>query len=357
MRKEDEMQDGRLSGAMRIFEALSSVDEELLVRSDGQKKVVPFWKYAKVMAACICFVVVGVAAYTSIDMKSAKENASADCAAPAAMEEAPMEYAAAEDEKAAASDGSGYNEEAAMEVVGEPAEAVTEEETVVSGGAVKEETAIDGALQEAAEEESPAELEVSQQSAENGSVEDGAEMDSLQESIHDYGKEVPPVQDEETLRATEVLGAYIPTKLPVGYVFESGYGIDENHPENGISLLWVNGMDTIRISVKEYVANAEAESRIVDVSDTASYDVHLYEIPYCDSVPEKYYKTFNYPIFEEGDFTFEIVEARMKSVSEQGDTDTPRGNFAVLYDSGILLEFSGRSDAVSIWEMLESIER
>lgn len=325
MREDDEKQDRRLSGAMRIFEALSSVDEELLVRSDGQKKVVPFWKYAKVMAACICFVVVGVAAYTSIDMKSAKENASADCAAPAALEEAPMEYAASEDEKAAAIDGSDYNEEAAME--------------------------------EVAAEESPAELEVSQQSAENGSVGDGAEMDSLQESILDCGEKLPSAQDEDTLRATEVLGDYIPTKLPVGYVFESGYGIDENNPENGISLLWVNGMDTIRISVREYVANAETESRIVDVSDTASYDVHLYEIPYCDSVPEKYYKTFHNPIFEEGDFAFEIVEARMKSVSEQGDTDTPRGNFAVLYDSGILLEFNGRGDAESIWEMLESIKK
>lgn len=357
MRKEDEMQEGRLSGAMRIFEALSSVDEELLVRSDGQKNVVPFWKYAKVMAACICFVVVGVAAYTGIDMKSAKENASADCAAPAAMEAA-AEEAAPEDEKAAVADDSGYNEEVAEE----PAEAAEEEvavgeETVVSGGAVKEETVTDGALQEAVAEESPAEAEVSQHSAESGSVGDGAEMDSRQESILDYGKEVPPVQDEETLRETEVLGAYIPTKLPVGYVFESGYGIDEKNPENGISLLWVNGMDTISISVREYVADAETERRIVDVSDTASYDVHLYEIPYCDSVPEKYYKTFHNPIFEEGDFTFEIVEARMKSVSEQGDTDTPRGNFAVLYESGILLEFNGRGDAESIWEMLESIER
>ena len=49
----------KLEGAMKIFEALSGVDEELLLKSESvshvkQTVVIPFWKYAKALAACVC---------------------------------------------------------------------------------------------------------------------------------------------------------------------------------------------------------------------------------------------------------------------------------------------------------------
>lgn len=244
MKKEDEMQNESLSGAMRIFEALSSVDEELLMRSEGHKRVIPFGRYAKVMAACICFAVVGVAAYTGVQMHTADRNMSADCAAPPDMKEA-------------------------------------------TGGAAPEAA--------------------------------GANLVMSEETMSDE------TWDEEALRATEILGAYIPTWLPEGYVYESGCGIDENHPEQGISLQWTNGEDTISISVRE-------------------------------CMPEQELMTEEYPVFAEGEFTLENVKVCMESVSQDGEHDAPRGGFAVLYDSGILVEFHGSGTAESIWEMFESID-
>lgn len=121
--------------------------------------------------------------------------------------------------------------------------------------------------------------------------------------------------DEETLRTTEILGTYIPTKLPAGYVYERGCGIDENHPEQGISLQWTDGADTIRISVREYM-------------------------------PEQSLN-FQYPIFAENEFTLEVVEEISLHV--------PESHFAVLYDSGILVEYIGGATAEDIREMFASI--
>ena len=45
----------------------------------------------------------------------------------------------------------------------------------------------------------------------------------------------------------------------------------------------------------------------------------------------------------------------MKSYDDQGDTDTPRGNFSVLYEGGVLIRFSGRGTAEEIWEMFCSM--
>ena len=55
------------------------------------------------------------------------------------------------------------------------------------------------------------------------------------------------------------------------------------------------------------------------------------------------------------DFNLEIVKSRIKSYDDQGDTDTPRGNFSVLYEGGVLIRFNGRGTAEEIWEMFCSM--
>lgn len=358
MRQEDEKKDGRLSGAMRIFEALSSVDEELLERSEAAPKVVPFWKYAKVMAACACLVLLGTAAYAGSNLFSAKNSTSSDCTAPAAAEQRSVDMA---------SDAAGVDDTAG----GAAAEEAAAEE------AVAEEAAAEGAAPEA-EQEKAVLTENLQNSAagesDTGKMTDSqmtqntsewqTEKDKVAESVQEGGpvydgdsfSVMPEALDEETIRATQELGAYIPTALPTGYVYESGYRTGGADAAESVSVLWKNGMDTIHISVSRYEESEEMQERLADVSKPETYNVHLYEIPYCDSVPVEYYRTFDYPVFRESDFSSEIVEMRMKSVSDSGDTDTPRGNFAVLYDSGILVEFSGDGDAGSIWKLFLSIE-
>lgn len=370
MRQEDEKKDGRLSGAMRIFEALSSVDEELLERSEAAPKVVPFWKYAKVMAACACLVLLGTAAYAGSNLFSAKNSTSSDCTAPAAAEQRSVDMAsdaAGVDDTAggAAADEAAADEAAAEEAAAEEAAdgMATELADEAAPEAEQEKAVLTESLQNSAAGESDTGKMTDSQMTQNTS-ELQTEKDKVAESVQEGGpvydgdsfSVMPEALDEETIRATQELGAYIPTALPTGYVYESGYRTGGADAAESVSVLWKNGMDTIHISVSRYEESEEMQERLADVSKPETYNVHLYEIPYCDSVPVEYYMAFNYPVFRESDFSSEIVEMRMKSVSDSGDTDTPRGNFAVLYDSGILVEFSGDGDAGSIWKLFLSIE-
>ncbi len=318
-----EKKEEKLEGAMRIFQALSSVDEELLVRSEEEKKVVPFRKYTKVMAVALCFVVLGAAAFVGNGLLSTKDSASSDAA--------PMEMMYARDEVA---------------------EEVTEEKTVAQEPAAD----VSEMEQNAWSEEGPT-AEDLQGAMDNASA---GEKDVLQDyALGTVTIESTEVQegvvrlDEGSLRATETLGQYVPAQIPAGYVFVDGSRYDGAEGPEIISLTWAKGMDDISVTVAEYVEGDELSKRLVDVSKPETYDVHLYEIPYADSVPDEVRESFLYPIFKESDFTLEVVEARMKSVADAGDTDTPRGSFAVLYDSGVLVSFRVQGETEAIWEMLQ----
>lgn len=344
----DEM---KRDGAMRIFEALSSVDEELLERSEEKKKVIPFWRYSKVMAACICLVVLGAAAFATT--RIASDNATgSDCAVP--MAEMVAEDARVAEADVAVSDmetGGEYvaSQEITTDVEAEEAPAEQEElsaslnesNTVQSGGS-------DGFAEEAVKDAVGAEIDEQET---DKLIEDNCEV------IMDWGpiENAPIRSDEETLRGCEVFGAYVPTVIPAGYVFSDGCQYQEEGETIGISLNWCQGLDHVMINVCEY-DEEEDGARIVDISKPETYDVHLYEIPYSSSVPDEVRTTFNTPIFKESDFGIDVIEARMKSREDAGDTNTPRGNFAVLYDSGILVSFTGRGEAQEIWKMFESIK-
>lgn len=319
-------------GAIRIFEALSSVDEELLLRSEGEQKVVPFWRYAKVMAACICFVVVGVVAISGSRLIFTGSQ-SADNAAPAAMEEKAMDSAA---------DNNGSGMEAAQAEM--PAEAPAE-------AMVAEETKMD-VVEEAAAEEGVQTEDVAGATSEETQNQMSADLES--EMISDCGPlpEQSVILSLEELKLVETFGDYVPAQVPAGYVFAEG---SVTASGDSISARWENGMDTISISVSYYEDTAENDARIIDISKPETYDVHLYEIPYAQTVPDEFRSAFNNPIFRGEDLSLEVIAARMKSVSDMGDTDTPRGRFAVLYDDGVYVSFNGRGDAESIWKMFESL--
>lgn len=60
------MSEEKRDGAMRIFEALSAVDEELLERSETQRTpILSFWyRHSKGLAAAVCIAVLGVSAWS-----------------------------------------------------------------------------------------------------------------------------------------------------------------------------------------------------------------------------------------------------------------------------------------------------
>ncbi len=290
--------------AVRIFEALSSVDEELLVRSSKQRKVIPYRRATKVMAACACFALVCVVTWYGSRILMPKENY--DCGG-------------AENQMSPLAEET-YKEEAVVEdaVVEEPEMERVEYDTDMAPAVITENS-------------------------------------SNKEELHVSGS-TPIAPEEEVfgeveLRAVETLGAYIPDIIPGGYVFEFGSKAEDG----SFYARWSKGMDDIVISVMWYDGDAESERRIVDTSRPETYDVHLYEIPYAQTVPEEYREIFNAPIFLEKDLTSEIISARIERVADAGDTDTPRGRFSVLYESGVIVSFNGDCHAESVWEMFTSI--
>ncbi len=365
--KQAKPQEKKRSGAMRIFEALSLVDEELLERSDNQPKEIPFWKYSKTMAACICFVVLGAALFVGNQLFFTKNETSSDCAmsADTVQNEKGMET----ETEADMDTGNGFvgNEKAAPVVdaaaadtskEGAAQEEVQNEILAETEGMKEDEQSKSQLDTEGIKENAASNHQSTTANVESSQMVQGSTMDSESEIECDMGipRDTREALAEEELRAIENIGEYIPTSIPSGYRFESGYQNKKEDTGEGIGVLWTKGMDTIHLSIREYEASAEIESRIVDISKPETYDVHLYEIPYCDSVPDEFYLVFHYPIFVEKDFSLEVIRMRMKSVADKGDTNTPRGNFGVLYDSGILIEFIGDGEAESIWKMFESIK-
>lgn len=305
------MQENR-EKAMRLFEALSAVDEELLARTEEGKKVIPFRRATKVMASCACILMVGVVTWMGSRTLFPKENAASDCAAPESLNQMMTDTTAD-----MTADAEEVLEEAAVEMASEGAE----DEKVMEDKEV-----YDFVNQESLHEE------------------DAASGTAVKSEMVKY-------DSEKELRERTNLGEYIPTMIPEGYLFESGY----ESTDGGIHLCWSKGMDTIMIDVAVYESDEESEGRIVDITKPETYDEQMYVIPYASTVPEEYHQSFQNPIFREADFTEEVVLARMKQVVDMGDTNTPRGRFSVLYENGVMVSFNGDCDAVSVWEMFESI--
>ncbi|MBE5873024.1 MAG: hypothetical protein E7287_01315 [Lachnospiraceae bacterium] len=317
-------ENNKQDGALRIFEALSGVDVELLdkcesaTRVSEASKVIPFWKYGKAMVACVCILLAGglLFAMPRMSQKSASE---ADCARP--------EYAY--DGVLDESTGSASMQESVKDAC---TEAVTEEDFV------EETVDFDGAANKEMMQESD--------------CSDGLMVDNATGCVKDLRVELK----EEQLRGMDVLGEYLPVRLPAGYRFESasaGEG-DDTETYADVSVLWSRGLDDIRWKVKRVDVS---EIVCVDITETEKYDVHLYEIPYAETVPEEYREIFDGPVFRAGDVSLEVIERRMKTIRDAGDTDTPRGNFSVLFEEGILVEFSGRATAQEVLNAFDSLLR
>ncbi len=152
---------------------------------------------------------------------------------------------------------------------------------------------------------------------------------------------------EEAARSMEGLGEFIPGKLPQGYAFESACCYSGN-PETSLGITWTRGMDSIML----YLSAPETVPASVDISKPETYDERLYEIPHAETVPQEYRESMNDPVFAWEDMSLEVVRSRVVAREDAGDTDTPRGNFSVLYSNGVVLRFNGRGTAEEIWELL-----
>lgn len=331
-----------LEKAMRIFEALSDVDEELLVRSEEVGKheagVISFWRYSKVMAACFCLMVVGGLTWGASKVMRQSEKSS-DSAMPMSIAE--------------------LAEEITADVTGDSGG--TENSNGQSSMSDGNENDVGMALDQNKQSETDAQKEVNERE-QGSSVEkpgaDSIKQESLNTIVDTEAALLNPSEkiSEKEAYATEALGSYIPVTLPRGYVFEGAYrGQNEQTKEyTSLSITWSKGLDSIFLAVEKVEPSHIA---LTDLSKPETYNVHLYEIPYGETVPQEYREAFDNPVFLAEDLSLELITMRMKTVQDSGDTDTPRGDFSVLYESGVLVRFNGDASPEEVWEMFQSVKQ
>ena len=350
------IEEKKISDAMRIFEALSGVDEELLARSEenrstgmsSMKEKIVGWRFGKTrlygsLVAAVCVAVVGLGIWTINGPMFVSKDAAGG-------------YNGAQNEKAVE-----MKDEASMQEAAAMPEAAPEEETDIPAGMAAPE----------AEENLVASGEAAPEAAEPigdaGSVEGADPECAVKESVtQETATQESAIEEcgaplDESIIITEaeasqipIFGEYIPSNIPSGYGWEEGRVSKdaESGEYNSLHLTWTKGMDSISI-----IISVEPDlAKVANVEETESYDVRLYDIPYVETVPEEYREVFYAPVFLREDLCLEIIEARMKSVEDAGDTDTPRGNFSVLFDNGVLVRFNGRGTAEEIWQMFQSIK-
>lgn len=330
----------RQEEALRIMEALSGVDEELLARceaadtaniGDGTaasreeagrptgrkgKRNRHMWQYLGRCAAVLALVAVGAVSWKGLRVsKDRMTNESASGGSPEAV----------------AMDFSFILE-------------------------LDEGLSADGAIPTPAEAESAANGAGGTGSADGAEITNGLDGTDDLDAIREEKSEscvtsAARMLTADEARQTDLLGSYVPTALPAGYAFESAR-YDET--TGRLTIWWDKGMDNIILSFEQVDGSAVGT---VDIRRPETYDERLYEIPFADTVPAEYRKVFSDPVFAKDDFSLEIVCSRMLSYSgDSGDTSTPRGQFSVLYD-GVLVCFNGRGTPEEIWEMFSSISK
>ena len=326
-RKTDQIQ-----SALRLMEALSGVDQELLMRSESRRK--PYWTYGRAAAACLALVLVGALSWNGLRMIwMPKGGAGSSSAGGDGYDSAPMIADVRSNDTDELETAGGY--------------AIAEDAGAGDMGSMDDATKEDLADNESQIQDMESRKEYDEiANSTDGQPEDNPMVSDSREKEEVFADPRDPRQElsEEEARNTEVFGTYLPKNLPVGYIFKDARGND-----SGITATWTRGMDSIMISVSLVVPESAVT---VDVEKPETYDVWLYEIPYSETVPEEYRQVFNDPLFAADDLSLEVVQSRMKSIRDAGDTDTPRGSFSVLYPDGVLLRFSGRGTADEIWKML-----
>ena len=300
------MSEEKRQGAIRIFEALSGVDQELLERSEAENKkgtaVFSFARGSKILAAALCFVVLGAGAFTG--RRLLLSGGASSRSSQSVQEMAAFDAADAQG-------GQDNGEQSAM------AQDSPEGETAMVQDSPEGEAAM-------------AQGSITEEAVEREAAQEEADSEAVQDSQIDYSSKSSSAQElsEEQARQTAVLGAYVPTILPEGYIFDRANITSDETGET----LFINGMDEISLGL----SLQDAENLLfVDVEN-----------------PE----TFDNPVFKSSDLSEELISSRIKIYEDAGDTSTPRGSFAVYYEEdGVLVSFTGRGDAESIWKMFASI--
>lgn len=357
-KKTDRMQEGqngeearRREGAMRLFGALSGVDEEYLAACESESggKVLAFSgfggfarRYGMVFAAALCLAVLGIG-YLTLQTAPRAKNLSGSTS----MNEENGKFFLFAPEGGAADAADGMQPEAAPQAAG--AEDLNTELSMAqiqnAPSAASKQDECKRFAGEVCEEDSLAQ--------ENGM--------SVEESlgIAESGEEMTL----EQAGRLAVVGEYLPDVWPAQGEITQLVG-DDTAGAEWMSLTWsyANQQDRFVLSVENLgeALPAYIEEAVADPEKPKTYDKNLYEMFNAEMLSEEYLAVFQDPVFEGETFDKDCVRARLISPSgDSGDTGTPRGRFRILYREGdnyVLVRFNGRGNVDEIWDLLSSME-
>ena len=117
--------------------------------------------------------------------------------------------------------------------------------------------------------------------------------------------------------------------------------------QNRLFVRWSRGYDNVEVAVYR---EGYHSYHLVSPDAPETYDLGLYPIPWCDSVPEEHRETVSHPAFRAEDMSLAIVEAR----GHEKDTGGMTYSFDVLHPDGTLVTY--RCDGMSaqqVWSLVE----
>lgn len=163
----------------------------------------------------------------------------------------------------------------------------------------------------------------------------------------------------QTLTYAEALadpsfGGFIPQELP------EGFSMREAHRDGDFLFISfeqpVGNTDYRELVLSTARAEPDDAKRTVDADAVESYDVHLYEIPWADSVPGEYLDTFDHPLFRAEDLSPQVIARRVYDHRETGDEHVA-ADFEVLSGDGktVLRVMARNIDAAALFGLLESL--
>jgi len=149
-------------------------------------------------------------------------------------------------------------------------------------------------------------------------------------------------------------GAYLPTTLPEGFVFQDALRfIDQER--NELNVHWTNDMGYIDWRVS-YLGDND-KRRITSVADRKNYDLSLYPVPRADSVPGDLHEIVDNPVFLIDELTLDVVRTRAYELPDSGDQPGARMRFGVLYGN-VLVELNAKgATPEAMFDMLQQIKK
>lgn len=161
----------------------------------------------------------------------------------------------------------------------------------------------------------------------------------------------------EQARQEADFAPYLPTEEPEGYSAYTGNKDFSAHlsyqegNQNVMLVRWTQDYDNVEVKIYIPEGTSTARFEPVDINVPESYDTRLYEIPWCDSVPEEYQLDFSSVTFRAEDMSLDAVMAR----ETPHDTGGVSFRFNVLYASGVVVSYScDGMTAEQVWDLVSA---